>query len=142
MTISRRNFLQQSACGALAGATICHRAAAYEPTLSRSAAEETQPAGPLRLDNNENAYGPSQEAIQAIKESLPLASRYPDPEYGGLLESIANTHRVKTNQVVLGCGSSEILRAAAAAFLGPRKRLVIASPTFEFIADEARKLNA
>jgi len=94
------------------------------------------------LDNNENAYGPSKRSIQVIQGSLDLANRYPDSEYNQLLETIAKLHGITVEKVVLGCGSSEILRMVAASFLGPGKKLVIASPTFELIADEARRLNA
>jgi histidinol-phosphate aminotransferase len=40
---------------------------------------------------------------------------------------------VKVEQVLLGCGSTEILRMAALAFLGTGKQLIQASPTFEAI---------
>jgi histidinol-phosphate aminotransferase len=103
---------------------------------------ENQSTGPVRLDNNENAYGPSERATQAMRESLELANRYPDLEYERLSETIAALHGIKTEQVVLGCGSSEVLRMAATAFLGSGKRLVIASPTFDLIADDARRLGA
>jgi histidinol-phosphate aminotransferase len=41
--------------------------------------------------------------------------------------------------VVLGCGSSEILGMAVAAFAGPQKRIVAALPTFDAIASHARR---
>ena len=40
--------------------------------------------------------------------------------------------------VLLGCGSTEILRMAAFAFLGGGKQLIQASPTFEAIEHYAR----
>jgi histidinol-phosphate aminotransferase len=75
-------------------------------------------------------------------ESLELANRYPDLEYQQLSETIATLHGASPDRVVLGCGSSEILRMAATAFLGPGKKLILASPTFELIADDARRLAA
>jgi histidinol-phosphate aminotransferase len=97
---------------------------------------------PIRLNMNENAYGPSAKAIQAIRESIDLANRYPSVEYTPLAEAIAALHRVKVEQVALGCGSSEILRIAAVTFLGPEKKLILASPTYDLIAHEARRLHA
>ena len=47
------------------------------------------------------------------------------------MEQIASHHGVKPEQVLLGCGSCEILHASAMAFLGAGKRLVQASPTYE-----------
>jgi histidinol-phosphate aminotransferase len=77
-----------------------------------------------------------------MRESLELANRYPDLEYKQLSQTIATLHGAGLDRVVLGCGSSEILRMAATVFLGPGKTLILASPTFELIADEARRLAA
>ncbi len=140
MAISRRNFFQQCAVSAFAGATLPLRddhSFAFQPLSPPTSAS----AGPICLDNNENAYGPSEKATQAISESLNLVNRYPDQEYERLLETISALHGIKTEQVVLGCGSSEILRMATSAFLGAGKRLVIASPTFDLIADDYRHAN-
>jgi histidinol-phosphate aminotransferase len=54
-------------------------------------------------------------------------------EYGALAERVAHANNVKPEQVVLGCGSTEILRIAAFAFLGKGKQLIQAFPTFEAI---------
>jgi histidinol-phosphate aminotransferase len=52
-------------------------------------------------------------------------------EYNALSERVAKTHWVTPGQVLLGCGSPEIPRLAAFAFLDNRKHLIQASPTFE-----------
>ena len=98
--------------------------------------------GLIHLENNENAYGPSDRVKQVMEGSLELVNRYPDLGYQQLSETIAALHGVSVDHVVLGCGSSEILRMAASVFLGPGKKLILASPTFELIADEARRLGA
>jgi histidinol-phosphate aminotransferase len=97
--------------------------------------------GPIRLNMNENAYGPSERAKVAIRDSLGLLNRYPDSA-DALVGRIASLHAVKPEQVVVGRGSIEILRMAAATFLGPRKKLIVASPTFDPIADFARSAGA
>ena len=51
-------------------------------------------------------------------------------------------HKVKAEQVTLGCGSTEILKVAASAFTGPGKKLVMASPTFEAIEFYAKAAKA
>jgi len=92
---------------------------------------------PVLLDSNENAYGPSPEAYASLEGSAAIANRYPKHEYEDLAEAIAAKHSVKPEQVTLGCGSSENLRMAAEAFLGPGRTLIYATPTFEFIAHRA-----
>jgi histidinol-phosphate aminotransferase len=45
-------------------------------------------------------------------------------------------------QVIIGCGSSEILRMAAIAFSGSGKKVILAHPTFELMAESARRAGA
>jgi histidinol-phosphate aminotransferase len=106
------------------------RATAFEPS--------TQDDGFIRLNNNENAYGPSPKVEEVIRSSSASANRYPFRESRWLLEKIAGVNHVKPEQVLLGCGSTEILRMAAFAFLSGGKQLIQASPTFEAIEHYAR----
>jgi histidinol-phosphate aminotransferase len=71
-----------------------------------------------------------------------MANRYPKHEYGDLAEAIAAKHGVGRERVVLGCGSSENLRMAVNAFLGPGKTLIQANPTFEFVGEQAKRTGA
>lgn len=75
-----------------------------------------------------------------MQASLGQAHRYPDTRE--LQARLAALHKVKAEQVVLGCGSSEIMRLAAEAFLKPGKTLVMATPTFPLILFYARNLQA
>jgi len=99
-------------------------------------------SNPILLNKNENAYGPSERVRKVINAGVSRANRYPDREYDGLVERIAAFHRVKPEQVILGCGSTEILRVATCAFLGPGTLLVQASPTYEAIEAYARATGA
>ena len=137
MPISRRNLLRRFGTGAAASAAML-------PIKGRCLSEALQPsragrpAGPIRLDRNENVYGPSEKTIAALREGANLANRYPDSECVGLANGVARMHGVAPDQVVLGCGSSEILRLATTAFLRPGKKLVMASPTWNLMAGFAR----
>jgi histidinol-phosphate aminotransferase len=99
------------------------------------------PGGPILLNSNENAYGPL-PSVLAMKTPFQDANRYPDRGYDKLMERIAAMHKVKAEQITLGCGSTEILKVAACAFTGPGKKLVMAAPTFEAIEFYARAANA
>src|SRR6185369_7243629 len=57
-------------------------------------------------------------------------------------ERIASYHRVKPEQVLIACGSTEILRVAACAFLGKDRELIQASPTFDGFEHSARSVGA
>jgi histidinol-phosphate aminotransferase len=79
---------------------------------------------------------------QAIQEAIGQAHRYPDSARREFLEMVAQKHRVSSEQVLLGCGSVELLQAAARAFTGPKKKLVMASPTFEVLGKSAEAMGA
>jgi len=96
---------------------------------------------PIRLNMNENAYGPSERAATALRSSLGLVNRYPDPA-DPLVGDIAALHGVRPEQIVLGCGSTGILRMAAETFLGRGSTLILAAPTFDLIAEYARGVGA
>ena len=127
--MSRRRFVLT--CGAAAGA------AALAPRLTGSRAEASLPAGVpedyIQLNSNENPYGLTPKALDAFARAGRVGSRYPDAAEDEMREAIARLHRVKTDQIVLGCGSSDILRMADAAFLGGGKTVVAAEPTFEAV---------
>ena len=138
MLTSRRGFLRSLSAGAVVGV------AAQRPLTGLSRTGTFEPAkfkpedGLVRLDNNENAYGPSKNVADSIRSSIGGVNRYPLMESMPLVERIADVHRVKPEQILLGCGSTEILRLAAFAFLGSGKQLIQASPTFEAIENYAR----
>lgn len=141
MPPTRRQFVRQIATTtALTAGLPAFADLALSELVPGSRAAE--PGGPIILSRNENAYGPSQKVIASMQQSLQLANRYPDPSVSALHERIAQSHSVKTDQVVLGCGSGEILNIAASAFVGPGKKLITALPTFEAIGRYAHTLGA
>jgi histidinol-phosphate aminotransferase len=127
MLLSRRRFFRMAgAAGALTTLPLRAEVLGSLGTMPTPTVDL-----PVRLDSNENPYGPSQKVLDSMRRALSTANRYPRPEYQGLVEHIAAMHRVPPDHLLLGCGSSEILRVAAVALLGPGKKFVQASPTFE-----------
>ena len=141
MLFSRRNFLRAFGVSVAAGAVSQAPLAAALPFPLEST-RTRKPGGPIRLNSNENAYGPSPKVLATMRDALSMVNRYPYKEYDRLLDQIAALHKVTRNQILLGCGSSEILRVCAAAFLGPGKKLVQASPTFELLGEHAEAQGA
>ena len=159
-SMSRRRFAQLLGVGAAVVATrpsLQLTTAASEAVVSSRA-----PATIVRLSSNENPYGPSPLAIRAMTEAFDLAWRYPDEHAETLIASLAKLNDVKSDQILLGDGSGEILKVCASAFTGPltndsrpielarptrgpaltfipgRGRMVVADPTFEAILNHAR----
>lgn len=72
--------------------------------------EQPKMANLVKLNTNENPFGPSPKVIEAIKTELNDNLRlYPDPEGESLRQTIAGYHKVKAEQVFLGNGSDEVL---------------------------------
>ena len=132
--LSRRSFA--GALGAGLGATL------FSKRLSPLTHAASLPGAPILLNSNENPYGPSARAREAMTASQAVASRYPDAAEDQIRAAIARHHGVEVEQIVLGCGSGEILKMADMAFLGPGKSVVVSEPTFEAVIDYARVTKA
>jgi histidinol-phosphate aminotransferase len=78
--------------------------------------EQLQIADLIKLNTNENPYGPSPKAIAAMQNNCNDTLRlYPPPDSGALKETIAKVYDLNPNQVFVGNGSDEVL---AHIFLG------------------------
>ena len=139
MPLSRRHFLSRVPAGVAATAVLI-------PTLGEAAASAAANAvaisGPILLNSNENPYGPFPSVQAAMEAALRKANRYPDHQYRELVNRIASSNNVAPEQVILGIGSTEILKMAADAFTGPERPLIMADPTFEAVAWYAEKNGA
>src|SRR5262245_18581923 len=85
-----------------------------------------------KLANNENPYGPSEAVMKAMNDAWRYANRYAYPD-GGIVDAIAEHHGVKPENVLLGCGSSEILKIVDDAFLLDHKVVIGVDPTYETV---------
>jgi histidinol-phosphate aminotransferase len=117
-------------------------AAALAPRQAGSSPLADAPHAVIDLSSNENPYGPSPAALEAMTGTQPVACRYPDAAEERLIEAIARHHATLPDRVVLGCGSSEVLRLCDAAFLGPGRTVVAAEPTFEAVLHYAKVTRA
>jgi histidinol-phosphate aminotransferase len=142
MLSSRRNFFRTLGVGAAASAVAHWPFAEFAHGTPFEPARGSDAHGAVRLNSNENPYGPPARAMAAIRAAMASSNRYPFMDYDPLAQKIADFHHLKREQVVFGCGSSEILRVAAFAFLGPQKHLIQPSPTFEAMDHYAHGVGA
>jgi histidinol-phosphate aminotransferase len=141
--LTRRGFVQTvgiGAAGALTSSFIGARGrenslwSAFEPTL-----EALEP-GVICLASNENPLGPGQKVLDAVKTAFGPTGAQPgrySGSSGALIEQIAKKFNVKTENVVLGCGSTQILRSATHLFTAKDRPLVGTIPTYEECAGYA-----
>jgi histidinol-phosphate aminotransferase len=136
----RRDFLRRFGAGA--AFMMAARAFTQGSVQGYSGVGSPDVGGPIRLDRNEDPYGPSTETLDAMRQALTATNRYPDLAQEALRARIASLHKVGTEQVILGCGSGEILRMSAGAFLGRSKKLIVALPSFPQMTTWARQAGA
>jgi histidinol-phosphate aminotransferase len=87
----------------------------------------------IKLNTNENPYGPSPKVIAALqKEATDSLRLYPDPNSDGLKQAIALYHGLKANQVFVGNGSDEVLAHVFNALLKHDKPILFPDITYSF----------
>lgn len=75
--------------------------------------EQPKLAKLVKLNTNENPYGPSPKAIAAMQAEVNDNLRlYPDPNSDRLKQAVADYYGVQTSQVFVGNGSDEVLAHA------------------------------
>jgi len=84
----------------------------------------------VKLASNENPYGCSAEAKQAIQDELNLLAIYPDGYSAALRTNVAKHLGVQEEELIFGNGSDEVVQIICRALLDSSKNTVMATPTF------------
>jgi histidinol-phosphate aminotransferase len=97
------------------------------------AGEQPRIANLIKLNTNENPYGPSPKALAAIKEAADDRMRlYPDPSSLRLRQAIAALHGVEVDEVFVGNGSDEVLAHVFQALLKHDAPLLFPDISYSF----------
>ncbi len=83
-----------------------------------------------KMASNENPLGPSQLAIEAIKNNTSNIHIYPDGCSLLLKESIAKKNNINTQQIIVGNGSDEIIKLLGESFLEKGDTIIMGEPSF------------
>ncbi|WJN58763.1 histidinol-phosphate transaminase [Pseudomonas sp. SO81] len=95
--------------------------------------EQPKLAKLVKLNTNENPYGPSPKAIAAMQAELGDSLRlYPDPNSDRLKQAVADYYDVSTAQVFVGNGSDEVLAHAFHGLFQNGKPLLFPDVTYSF----------
>lgn len=87
----------------------------------------------IKLNTNENPYGPSPKVLEAIRsEASDNLRLYPDPNADTLKQTIADYHSVDKNQVFVGNGSDEVIAIAFQALFKHPNPLLFPDITYSF----------
>ncbi|HTU99511.1 MAG TPA: aminotransferase class I/II-fold pyridoxal phosphate-dependent enzyme [Luteitalea sp.] len=135
MAWSRRDFVRSTAVAA-SGLVLARGREAH----ASSPVADVRASQLIRLDSNENASGPCQAAMDAIRDATRISHVYPFRFEGALQGALAKKYGVSPANVTVGCGSSEMLLNAVLAFTDAKRGLLAPAPTFEEPARRARNL--
>jgi histidinol-phosphate aminotransferase len=96
----------------------------------------------VRLNSNENPYGPSEKAKKAVVQSLTLGNRYAFNEMEELKKLVAAKEDVDPSFILFGAGSGELLCQTGIAYGLQGGRVLSAYPTFPLLMNYAQMMNA
>lgn len=106
---------------------IVHQLTPYVP------GEQPKMANLIKLNTNENPYGPSPKVMEAIKAEAGDSLRlYPDPNADQLKDAIARYYGVSIREVFVGNGSDEVLAHAFQALLRNNAPLLFPDISYGF----------
>ena len=150
--MNRRNWLKSSALLAggltLFSGSVNQLLAAPSRLLRKKVTDESVILGApaelkARLSANENPFGPSEKAKKAIQETIANSYRYAFTDIRELAKKIADFEGLKTENILMGAGSSPLLLAAAMHFSKNGTGTIISGdPTYADLPDSAEEFNA
>ncbi len=95
--------------------------------------EQPKLANLVKLNTNENPYGPGPRVLEALRTEVADTLRlYPDPASDRLRQAIASRHGVSPAQVFVGNGSDEVLAHAFQALLKHEAPVLFPDITYSF----------
>ncbi len=89
----------------------------------------------VRLGANESPFGPSPHAVAAMSAELARLAWYGDPESLDLRDALAQKHRCRPEQIVVGAGIDDLMGLAVRAFVAPGDAALSTRgtyPTFDY----------
>jgi histidinol-phosphate aminotransferase len=99
------------------------------PTDVLAAQYGIAPEAVIKLDGNENPYGPSPRALEAIAAE-PRYHIYPDPDQTAVREALADDLGVEKERIVCGLGSDDLIDLILRAVVAPGDGVIDCPPTF------------
>lgn len=102
----------------------------YTPGKSRRQAQQESHVNCIKLASNENPFGPSPKAVQAMQAALAESNFYPDNDAIELRQRLAEKHGVQPEQIVPTAGSTALLGIVARTLLSAGLNAVTSERSF------------
>lgn len=131
--ITRRGF------GARIGAALAVGRMMPEMAYAqRAMIQGNLPKDMVWLNANENPLGPPKSSLAAMAEVLPASGRYHYQEVRAFYAALGRSEDLQAENILAGCGSTELLHGAVEAFTSPDRPMVVMYPTYEGPPEVAR----
>ena len=101
----------------------------YLPPLSEPPADSQSPRL-IRLDSNENPFGPSPRALEAMRLAVASVNSYPENDCAALRRKLAAHHGLPPEQVLVTAGSTALLALLCQTLLAPGLNAVTSERSF------------
>jgi len=87
----------------------------------------------IKLGSNENPWGPSKKAMEAVSKELAGMNRYPESDLSDLEEEIAKYSGVSVSEVIVGGdGADEIIDVLAKTFIELGDEFIVPLPSYMY----------
>ena len=97
----------------------------------------------IKLGSNENPWGPSPKAKQAIIDSIDEINRYPESNHEYIKEQIAKYANVTKDQVIIGGdGADELFEVLAKTVIDEGDEFIVHQPTYTYYEYTFKQSNA
>jgi histidinol-phosphate aminotransferase len=139
MASNRRNWLKNIGIG-LAGLTIQPLQSLASITENSTKLSINNGNMPLRLNFNENHYGPSPLAQKAMADAINISNRYNWGNIQQVINLLAQKNKVSKSNILMSAGSTDMLDLVARYAASTPGNMIVANPTFAFWTDAAERL--
>ena len=87
----------------------------------------------IKLGSNENPWGPSPKAVEAVSKELSNINRYPESQLNELIGLVADYSGVNDSQIIIGGdGADEIIDVLAKTFIEPDDEFIVPLPSYMY----------
>lgn len=95
--------------------------------------EQPQRKDIIKINTNENPFGPSPEVRKVLQEfDVDSLRKYPDPNVGLLVDAIAEFYGLDRDQVFVGVGSDDVIAMCFMTFFNSKKPILFPDITYSF----------
>jgi histidinol-phosphate aminotransferase len=102
----------------------------YTPGKSLRQAQQESRVNCVKMASNENPFGPSPRAVEAMQAVLTESNFYPDNDVSELRQKLAERHNVRPEQIVPTAGSTALLGIVARTLLSPGLSAITSERSF------------